>query len=265
MKADLVISTAEERTIVAAPKFKNEADLTKHALVRERVLEMVRTMSPGERIPPERALSAKFDIARETLRRSLDDLAREGLLDRRLGAGTFVSRPKITKQFRVISFTEDMRQRGLEPSSQVVSSSVSQAGARLGKYLKVSPARDVITIKRLRLAEGLPMAIETLSVPCDLVPGLRGEELRNRSFYETLETRYGTTVVATHQSIEATVTDEEESALLAVPLLSPALLFERTSSSADGRIVEYVRTVYRGDRYKFEVESARNPATAGQS
>ncbi len=249
---------------MAVPKLRNDADLTKYARVRERILEMVKTMSPGERIPPERALSARFDIARETLRRSLDDLARDGYLDRRLGAGTFVSRPKITKQFRVISFTEDMRQRGLEPSSRVVSSSVTQAGARLGKYLRISPDREVMTIKRLRLGDALPMAIETLSVPCDLVPGLKGEELQNRSFYETLETRYGTTVVATHQTIEATVTNAEESELLAVPHLSPALLFERTSSSADGRNVEYVRTVYRGDRYKFEVESARKPVLAGR-
>lgn len=240
------------------------SDVTKYSQARERVLDMVKAMSPGDRIPPERALSAKFDIARETLRRSLDDLAKDGYLDRRLGAGTFVTRPKITKQFRVISFTEDMRQRGLEPSSHLVSSALSRAGARLGKYLKVSPARDVITIKRLRLANGLPMAIETLSVPCDLVPGLRGEELQNRSFYETLEMRYGTTVVSTHQTIEATVTDEEESALLAVPHLSPALLFERTSASVDNHIIEYVRTVYRGDRYKFEVESARQPPQEGQ-
>ncbi len=188
--------------------------------------------------------------------------ARDGYLDRRLGAGTFVSRPKITKQFRVISFTEDMRQRGFEPSSRVASSSVSQAGARLGRYLKILPAHDVNTIKRLRLADGLPMAVETLSSPCDLVPGLRGEELQNRSFYETFETRYGTIVVATHQTIEATVTDEEESTLLAVPHLSPALLIERTSASADNRIIEYVRSVYRGDRYKFEVESARRPVPA---
>lgn len=247
---------------MAIPKHRGDADPTKYALARQRILEMIRTMSSGERIPPERALSARFEIARETLRRSLDDLAKDGFLERRLGAGTFVSRPKITKQFRVISFTEDMRQRGLEPSSRVVSSAVSPAGARLAKYLRISPAEEVMTVRRLRLADGLPMAIEALSVPRDLVPGLRGEELRNKSFYETLEMRYGTTVMATHQIIEATVTDEEESALLEVPHLSPALLFERTSSSADDRVIEYVRTVYRGDRYKFEVESIRRPARA---
>ncbi len=219
-------------------------------------------MSPGERLPPERQLSADFDIARGTLRRSLDDLARDGYLDRRLGAGTFVAKPKITKQFRVTSFTEDMRQRELEPSSRVVESMVVKAGSKLGHDLKISPEADVIIIKRLRLADSLPMAIETLSTPSDLVPGLEGFELQDQSFYEMLASRYGRVVIGTHQTIEATVTDENESALLGVPHLSPALLFERISWSSDQRIIEHVRTVYRGDRYKFEIESVRQPSPA---
>ena len=242
------------------PKQSHAVDFAKYKLVRERILEMVGGMSPGERLPPERKLSADFDIARETLRRGLDDLARDGYLDRRLGAGTFVAKPKITKQFRVTSFTEDMRQRGLAPSSLVVASTVAKAGARLAGYLKISPAEDILTIKRLRLADGLPMAIETLSTPRELVPGLGGAELENRSFYETLASRYDRAVVGTHQTIEATVTDEAESSLLEVPNLSPALLFERTSWSTDQRIIEHVRSVYRGDRYKFEIESVRQPS-----
>ncbi|MGI9417716.1 MAG: GntR family transcriptional regulator [Geminicoccaceae bacterium] len=242
------------------PKRSNAVDFTKYKHVRKRILEMVGSMSPGERLLPERKLSTDFDIARETLRRSLDDLARDGYLDRRLGAGTFVAKPKITKQFRVTSFTEDMRQRGLEPSSRLVTCTVTKAGAQLGGYLKISPAEDVITIKRLRLADGLPMAIETLSTPSDLVPGLEGAELDNRSFYETLASRYSISIVGTHQTIEATVTDEDESALLDVPHLSPSLLFERTSWSTDQRTIEYVRSVYRGDRYKFEIESVRRPS-----
>ena len=259
------MSLAKPERSSTVQKRSNAVDFAKYKHVRERILEMVGSMLPGERLPPERKLSADFDIARETLRRSLDDLARDGYLDRRLGAGTFVSTPKITKQFRVTSFTEDMRQRGLAPSSRVVvTSTVVKAGAQLGGYLKIAPAENVITIKRLRLADGLPMALETLSTPRDLVPGLEGAELEDRSFYETLASRYGRSVVGTHQTIEATVTDEEASVLLEVPRLSPALLFERTSWSTDQRIVEYVRSVYRGDRYKFEIESVRRPSpTAG--
>ena len=249
----------QERTSTVS-KQSRAVDFAKYKHVRKRILEMVGDMSPGERLPPERKLSAEFDIARETLRRSLDDLARDGYLERRLGAGTFVATPKITKQFRVTSFTEDMRQRGLEPSSRVVACTVARAGAQLGGYLKISPADDVIIIKRLRLADGLPMAIETLSTPADLVPDLDGAELQNQSFYEILNTRYDKQIIGTHQTIEATVTDEEESALLDVPHLSPALLFERTSWSTDQRIIEHVRSVYRGDRYKFEIESVRQPS-----
>ncbi len=181
---------------------------------------------------------------------------------RRHGAGTFVSQRKITKQFRITSFTEDMLERGLEPSSRVVSSMIEKAGARLGRYLQVSPGQDVLTIRRLRLADGLPMAIETLSIPRDLVPGLTGEELADRSFYETLAERYDISIVATRQTIEATVTDDDESTLLEVPQLSPALFIERTSLAAGDKVVEYVRSVYRGDRYKFEVESTRRQAFA---
>lgn len=117
-----------------------------------------------------------------------------------------------------------------------------------------------MTIKRLRLAGSFPMAIETLSTPLDVLPGLEGAELENRSFYEVLASRYGRSVVDIHQTIEAMVTDEGESPLLEVPHLSPALLFERTSWSTDQRIIEHVQSVCRGDRYKFEIESIRQPS-----
>jgi GntR family transcriptional regulator len=255
---------AKREKLTIVPKLSHDDDFAKYKHVRQRVLEMVGSMSPGERLPPERKLSADFDVARETLRRGLDDLTRDGYLERRLGAGTFVATPKITMQIRVTSFTEDMRQRGLVPSSRVVASTMAKAGAQLGNYLKISPAEEVITIKRLRLADGLPMAIETLSTPRDLVPGLDCAQLENRSFYEILASRYGRSVVGTNQTIEATVTNKEASALLDVPHLSPALSFERTSWSTDQRIVEHVHSVYRGDRYKFEIESVRQPSpTAG--
>ncbi len=251
---------AKREKLTIVPKLSHNVDFAKYKHVRKRVLEMVGSMSPGERLPPERKLSADFDVAREALRRGLDDLMRDGYLDRRLGVGTFVAKPTITKQIRVTSFTEDRRQRGLVPSSRVVASTMVKAGAQLGNYLKISPAEEVITIKRLRLADGLPMTIETLSTPSDLVPGLDCAELENRSFYETLASRYGRSVVGANQTIEAAVTNEAASGLLEVPHLSPALLLERTRWSTDQRIVEHVHSVYRGDRYKFEIESVRQPS-----
>lgn len=95
------------------------------------------------------------------------------------------------------------------------------------------------------------MAIETLHVRERHVPGLTPRELEEQSFYELLSDRYGIVIVGGHQTIEPTVTDEEESDALDVPLHSPAFRFERVTHSQTGEIVEFVESIYRGDRYKL--------------
>jgi GntR family transcriptional regulator len=121
----------------------------------------------------------------------------------------------------------------------------------------VSPSERVVVAQRLRLADGESMAIETLHVPEPLVPGLTPKDLDRGSFYELLSERYGITIVGGMQTIEPTVTNEEESSALDVPLHSPAFLFERTTRSENGDIVEFVRSIYRGDRYRLVSELNR--------
>ena len=104
------------------------------------------------------------------------------------------------------------------------------------------------------MADGEPMALETLHVPAALVPDLTREMLEDASFYELIERRYRVVIASGMQSIEPTVTNEEESKLLSVPLHSPAFLFERTSRTAAGETVEFVRSLYRGDRYRLVAE-----------
>ena len=101
------------------------------------------------------------------------------------------------------------------------------------------------------------MAIETLHVRESLVPGLSPTDLEEHSFYELLAERYGIEIVGGIQTIEPTVTNEEESTALGVPLHSPAFLFERTTRSESGEIVEFVRSIYRGDRYRLVTELNR--------
>ena len=105
--------------------------------------------------------------------------------------------------------------------------------------------------KRLRLADHETMAIETLHVRESLVPDLTAADLQEHSFYELLSSRYVTTIAGGVQTIEPTVTDEEESEALGVPLHSPAFLFERFSRDENGATVEFVRSIYRGDRYRL--------------
>ena len=154
------------------------------------------------------------------------------------------------------SFTEDMRRRGMVPASRTLDLRTVPAGAHLGRLLKVSPSEPVVVFKRLRLADRETMAIETLHVRQSLIPGLSAEDLEQHSFYELLEDRYGVVMAGGTQTIEPTVTNEEESAALGVPLHSPAFLFERTTRTAKGDVVEYVRSIYRGDRYRLVTELA---------
>jgi GntR family transcriptional regulator len=128
------------------------------------------------------------------------------------------------------------------------------AGARLGRMLHVSPSEEVISVKRLRLADGEPMAIELLHTRSSLVPGLTGADLELNSFYDLLNDRYGISIVGGTQTVEPTVTNEEESGALGVPLHSPALLFERVTRASSGDIVEFTSSTYRGDRYRIVTE-----------
>ena len=112
----------------------------------------------------------------------------------------------------------------------------------------------MLSVKRLRLADGEPMAIELLHVRASLVAGLTAEELERSSFYDLLVERYEVEIVGGTQTVEPTVTNDEESAALGVPLHSPALLFERVTRTANGDVVEFTSSTYRGDRYRLVTE-----------
>jgi GntR family transcriptional regulator len=233
--------------------------VTKQSHTRRQVLDLIEQLGIGTAIPSERQLSADFGVSRLTVRAALDDLAREGYLSRRRGSGTYVQQPKISQELTITSFSEDMRRRGMVPGSRTLSMTTILAGAQLGRFLQVSPSERILVIKRLRLADGETMAIETLHLPEALVPGLSAKDLTG-SFYSLLHDRYGILIATGTQAIEPTVTNEEESEALGVPLHSPAFLFERTSSDQRDRIVEFVHSVYRGDRYRIVTELRRPQA-----
>jgi GntR family transcriptional regulator len=230
---------------------------TKQSQTRDRVIDLIERLGIGNAIPSERQLSTDLGVSRLTVRAALDDLVREGYLVRRRGSGTFVREPKIAQELTMTSFSEDMRRRGMRPSSKTLSLTTTMAGAYLGRCLHVSPSERIVVVKRLRLADGVTMAIETLHVRESLIPGLTPRDLETHSFYELLGDRYGITIVGGVQTIEPTVTNEEESTGLGVPLHSPAFLFERTTRSDADVIVEFVRSIYRGDRYKLVTELSR--------
>src|SRR3954468_9246276 len=243
----------------------HRGSMSKQVLTRQRVLELIAQLQVGEAIPSERRLSREPPLPRRTGGAALGDLVRDGYLERRQGSETFVSEPKIAQQLTLTSFSEDMRRRGMVAGSRTIELRETHAGAAVGRALNVSPDARVVLIRRLRLADGEPMALETLHVPASLVPGLARDRLENSSFYDLLEHDYGVVISHGTQSIEPTVTNEEESELLGVPLHSPAFLFERTSRIDEDETVEFVRSLYRGDRYRLVAELSQRrdrPAAA---
>ncbi len=235
----------------------------KQRQVRASLEQLISTLSPGEPLPVERDLARDLGVARMTLRRAVDLLVLEQRLIRRQGSGTFVAPPKVTQRLTATSFSADMRARGLRPGSHTVFTRQSPAGMMLASLLDVAPHANVLHVRRLRMADEVPMALEDLHVPCDVAPGLTGQDLEDTSFYELLAERFATPIVSGTQTVEPCLTSPEEAELLHVEPGVPAFLFERTSRIADGRVAEFVRSIYRGDRYRILVDIFPNgPATS---
>jgi GntR family transcriptional regulator len=224
--------------------------------VRAELDRLLAGLAPGEPLPAERDLARDLGVARMTLRRAVDALVRDQRLIRRHGSGTFVSAAKVNQRLTATSFSADMRARGLRPGSRTVAARRSPAGMMLAGLLDVPPHTEVLCVRRLRLADGEPMAVEDLHVPATVAPGLTGADLEDASFYDLLAQRYDDPVVGGTQTIEPALAGASEAGLLGIDPGSPVLVFERTTRVRSGGIAEFVRSAYRGDRYRIVVDIA---------
>ena len=240
--------------------FGKDAPIPLYYQIKTRLLESIETgqLKPGDRVPSERELTTHFNVSRMTARQALTELENQGYLYRLQGKGTFVATPKLDQPLAgLTSFTEDMRRRGLEPGAQVLSAEEVPAGRKAARALGLSETALVFRLERLRLAGGDPMALEIAHVPAALVPGLAEEGALERSLYGLLRERYGIRLVRATQSLEAVAANEYEAQVLHVKEGTPLLLLERVSRDEQDRPVEFVRSLYRGDRYRFITELNR--------
>lgn len=215
------------------------------------------TLMPGDTVPSERELSEKYNISRMTIRQAITNLVNEGLLIRIKGKGTFVAETKIEQSLsKLTGFSEDMRLRGMVPSNEIKEFKVIPATSKESKELQINTGDQIYYISRLRLADGQPMAHEVLYLPFNKLPNLTKEKVRT-SFYEYIENEVGLKIARARQTIEPSLSYEMESKLLGIEVKSPVLLMIRNSYLSDGTPLEYVRSVYRGDRYKFVTELTR--------
>ncbi|ETK30928.1 GntR family transcriptional regulator [Microbispora sp. ATCC PTA-5024] len=230
----------------------------KYDQVRARLAERIRTdLRPGDALPSERELMEMFGISRMTVRKALAGLEAEGLVYRIHGSGTYVSETAlVSKTLRLTSFSEDMRERGLRPGTRLLEAELVPATADVAQRLRLSPGTQVAHLRRLRLANQTPMALEEVYLPAELVPGLLDHDLSG-SLYDVLDAAYGVRAVRARQVVQSTVVDDAQAELLEVPPRSPALIVSRVAVDARGRAVELGTTLYRGDRYAFDVTITR--------
>jgi GntR family transcriptional regulator len=201
-------------------------------------------------IPSERELCQEYGLSRMTVRQAVDHLVSEGRLYRVPGKGTFVARPKIDMPLRLVSFTEDMRARGLTPGARELDRRSIRAGAHLARLFQLEPGAEIYVLERLRTADGDPMAIERSHIPAALAPGLLRQGLADRSLYDVLEHTYGIVFDAGEQTVEAAIVDPADARVLDIPRGSAVLRLEQRSSAA-GTCAEVVESIYRADRYQL--------------
>ncbi len=209
---------------------------------------------PGDLVPGEAELVAQFQISRNTARQVFDMLVNDGLIYRQRGRGSFVAHPTVEQAMtRIISFTEDMRQRGFAPGTRVLSASLMPAPDEIAARLQIEPGEELARIERLRLADGEPMSVEESYLVHALCPGVHKHDYARSPLREVLG-EYGIRLVRARQAIRAVPASRALAALLCVKPHAALLLIERVSSSQAGIPVEFLRVYYRGDRYSLAGE-----------
>lgn len=222
----------------------------KYYTVKQELLRLIDPLPPGSPIPTERELAEQFSTSRTTVRQAIGDLVVGGRLERTQGRGTFVSQPKSVQLRQLTSFTDDLVLQGLEPGDRILAVDRVGAPADAAAALGVRPGAWVYRVERLRGAQGDPIAHE-IAWLAGRFPRLSHELPERGSLYRTLREVYGIELAEVTDVIETVLADPREAALLGVETGLPMLLVHRTGFTADGARVEWTRSVFRGDRFKF--------------
>lgn len=207
---------------------------------------------PHDRLMSERELGEKFKVSRMTVRQALTDMIRDGILYTQVGKGTYVSESKIKQELQALTgFTQDMAARGTVASGQVLEARLLTATLTLAAIFSVPMNTDLVLLSRLRLSDDMPLAIEEAYIRHQVCPGILAHDFSRESLYNVLATQYNTILVRAEQTMEASLATAKEAELLRVTPPSPVLRIERLSYNEQNLLVEYVKSTYRGDRYKF--------------
>ncbi|MFH1524773.1 MAG: GntR family transcriptional regulator [Chloroflexota bacterium] len=211
-------------------------------------------------IPSERQLENLYSVSRTTIRQAIALLIRQGFLYREHGRGTFVSPQKLQKGIsELTSFTEDMKQRGIVPGQKILEIGYVRPSAQVRAHLELPvTSGEVLCIERLRLGDEVPMGLQTSYYVLPEGQTIAREELEEYgSIYKMLQEKFHLIPTEADETLEVTLATPREAALLQISPGSPLLLSERTMYSQFRRVIEFVKILYRGDRYRYIAKLTR--------
>ncbi len=238
-----------------AEHWMGEASGPRYVQLRKRIEEGIDNglLGPNSPLPPEREIASLTELSRVTVRKAIQELVDKGRVVQKQGSGSFVSEqvPRVEQSLSLLtSFTEDMARRGMSSTSTWLERGIFMPSPEEVVTLGLSSDHSVARISRLRLADDRPMALERASLPLDILPNPLEV---TKSLYAVLE-QAGNRPVRALQKISAINLDDNDSGLLGVMPGAAGLRIERVSYLPEGRVIELVRSVYRGDAYDFVAE-----------
>ena len=210
-------------------------------------------LAEGDKIPTEEAVGELFGVSRITVRQALDGLAQGGYIYKIQGKGSFVSAKKAGMQLNhLVGFSDEMRSIGMTPSTVLIGQCLTAPSEAVAAALGLDPAQKVYLISRVRCADEIPMAVEKVCMPFGRFAGIETQDL-SQSLYAMLRQRYGCEPAKASQSIQAGLANSSDAKLLQIKVGAPVLRITRTAFDSNNVPFEYTESVYRGDKYVFNV------------
>jgi len=239
-------------------KIDFESPIAFYIQIKDTIRSMINNnlLQPGDLIPGESKLCDYFAVSRTVVRQALDDLYHEGLVVRKKGKGTFVSESKILGNFgqELTGFYHEMTSKGYQIKTEILQKEIVPADEELAKYLSIKIGDPLVMLKRLRYLKNDPILIVSSFLPFDKCGNLMGEDLSKTSLYDFLENSLGFSLSYGKRSIEAVLANSEQAKLLGIKKGDPLLFLNSITYLEEGTPIEFYRSYYRGDRYKFEVK-----------
>ncbi|MGM0603603.1 MAG: GntR family transcriptional regulator [Bacillota bacterium] len=219
--------------------------------------------SQGERVPSETELQNELSISRTTARNALKELVNEGILETHQGKGTFVCKEKLSHPLpNLTSFTEDIKNKGLKPGSEVIENKLLNPDEFVKEQLDLENTDKVYLLKRLRTIDGEAVGLHEAYINAQLLEELEASkfteiDFEKNSLYQIFENEYGIKIGEAEETIEASPADSNISNMLNIPESFPVLILNRQTYTEDGKPLEYVKIIYRADRYRYHVKLKR--------